>query len=84
LHYVYFFRKSRRSKIVTIPSFNTSPVYGKSRSQKIDELINKSSEAKTFESWLNVKIKMSYEKGDKETELILKSVKDKFKEFQIE
>jgi len=47
-------------------------------------LINKSSEAKTFESWLNVKIKMSYEKGDKETELILKSVKDKFKEFQIE
>lgn len=44
--------------------------------------MKKSSEAKTFESWLSVKIKLSYEKGDKETELILKSIKEKFKEFQ--
>ncbi len=68
--------------MVIIQSSNTNPIYEKSKSQKVKDLMIKSSEAKTFESWLNVKLKLTYEENNKELEIILKSIKEKYKKFQ--
>jgi len=68
--------------MVEVPSSREKVTYMAPRSEKVKKLIEKSSKARTLESWLNIKIQQAYEENDKETEIILKGVKAKHKEFQ--
>lgn len=68
--------------MITIENKKEVISYKESRKVRIKKLVEKSSKAKTLERWLNVKIQQAYEEGDTETEIILKGVKTKLKEFQ--
>lgn len=52
------------------------------RLKKISELMEKSSVAKTFENWLKARLKIAYSNNDKETEIILREILEKYKDFE--
>lgn len=72
--------EKRPEELISYETQSERPIIS-SKSKEIEKLMKSSSTAKNFENWLKSRIKIAITNNDKETELMLTEILNKYKSF---